>query len=384
MRAHVYTDRALAKHAGRFVWLSIDTEKASSARFLEAYPVEAWPTLFVIEPSTGEVALKWLGSATVSQVERLLDDGERSIRLAAAASTPAAPGADATLDQAVRLYAAKQLPEAEEHLRAAIETGGAAWPKRAQAVEQLVNITTEQGDLEGCANTALAEAAAMPRGPSFANVVGGGLSCALAAAGADWRPGAISGLEPLAKEAAGLASVLADDRSSLFETLVGCRAEAEDAEGAKKVAGQWLDFLEKEAAKASGPEARAAFDAHRVAAALQLGDPARTVPALLQSEHDLPADYNAPARLAQLYQALGRLDDALKANDRALAFVRGPRRLRLLEHRAEVLQAKGEPEAARKVIEEALAFAGALPEVQRPARQIDRLETQLRALGGSP
>ena len=50
MRATVLTDAALTKHAGRFVWLSIDTEEAKNAAFLDTYPWEAVPTFEVLEP----------------------------------------------------------------------------------------------------------------------------------------------------------------------------------------------------------------------------------------------------------------------------------------------------------------------------------------------
>ncbi len=80
MRAYVFTDPALAKLAGRFVWLSIDTEKGSNAPFLEKFPVDQWPSLFVIDPTTEKVALKWLGTATVAELGKLLDDGERVVR----------------------------------------------------------------------------------------------------------------------------------------------------------------------------------------------------------------------------------------------------------------------------------------------------------------
>ncbi|MFY0581916.1 hypothetical protein ACN28S_53410 [Cystobacter fuscus] len=47
----------------------------------------------------------------------------------------------------------------------------------------------------------------------------------------------------------------------------------------------------------------------------------RAVPAIEQSERELPNDYNPPARLANLYRRLNRLDDALAASTRALAKV---------------------------------------------------------------
>jgi tetratricopeptide (TPR) repeat protein len=381
MQSHVYADAGLTKHAGRFVWLSIDTEQAKSADFLERMPVEAWPTLFVVEPVSGTVAFKWLGSATVAQLEKILDDGELAARMVAKPKGPlGSPEADTLLAQADLKYAAAKQADAAGLYQAALEKGGAAWPRRAQAVERLVNALTETGQLEPCARAALAQAPSLPRGPSFANTVGAGLSCAMAAEGQPFRVELLPALEKLAQEAVGLENILADDRSSIYEELVDCRAAADDAAGAKKVASAWLSFLEGEAGKAQTPEARAAFEAHRVLAAIKLGEPARAVPALEQSERDLPADYNVPARLAQLYLELGRLDDALEASRRALAKVYGPRRLRLLESRAAIFLKKGDNESAKRTLKEALAFAKTLPAVQVQARQVERIETQLKEL----
>jgi hypothetical protein len=80
MRANVLNDAALMKHAGRFAWLSVDTEKAQNEAFLEKFPVDNWPTFFVIDPSNERAALKWLGTANVEQLEKLFDDGELAVR----------------------------------------------------------------------------------------------------------------------------------------------------------------------------------------------------------------------------------------------------------------------------------------------------------------
>jgi tetratricopeptide (TPR) repeat protein len=106
----------------------------------------------------------------------------------------------------------------------------------------------------------------------------------------------------------------------------------------------------------------------------------RAVPAIEQSEKDLPNDYNPPARLAVLYRALGRLDDALAANDRALAKVQGARRLRVLTDRSAILAAKGDKAAAVKTIEEAIAYAKSLSEAQVSPRQREALEKKLAEL----
>ena len=67
MRANVFTDRALERQAGRFVWLSIDTEKERNAPFLEKFPIRLYPTLLVIDPEREEAVFRWLGGASVRE-----------------------------------------------------------------------------------------------------------------------------------------------------------------------------------------------------------------------------------------------------------------------------------------------------------------------------
>jgi len=64
MRAYVLTDAALTKQAGRFAWLTIDSEKSKNTAFVEKFPVDAWPMFLVIDPKTEKALLKWSGSAT--------------------------------------------------------------------------------------------------------------------------------------------------------------------------------------------------------------------------------------------------------------------------------------------------------------------------------
>ena len=66
------------------------------------------------------------------------------------------------------------------------------------------------------------------------------------------------------------------------------------------------------------------------------------------SERDLPDDYNPPARLAAAYKAMKRYDDALAASDRALAKAYGPRKIGILQTRADIYTAQGDVPSARK------------------------------------
>src|SRR5258707_829663 len=78
MRAFVFTDKALERQAGRFVWLSINTEKRDNATLLGKFPVQAWPSFYVIDPVKEKVVLRYVGGATVPQLQHILDDGVRA------------------------------------------------------------------------------------------------------------------------------------------------------------------------------------------------------------------------------------------------------------------------------------------------------------------
>ena len=133
-------------------------------------------------------------------------------------------------------------------------------------------------------------------------------------------------------------------------------------------------MLEARAAEAKTPAARAVFDAHRMLAYVALGDPARALPMLAESEKDLPADYNPPARIARVDLDLHRYDDALAAVGRALAKGYGPRKLKLYVLEADILKAKGDTAGNKRALDEAAACAAALPEVERPKALLQEIE----------
>jgi tetratricopeptide (TPR) repeat protein len=375
VRATVLNDPALAKHAGRFAWLSINTEESRNAAFVERLGVDSYPTFLVLDGATGKVALRWAGSLTTPEFERLLDDGERAV--AASGGSPA----DAALARADRLGAEKKTAEAAAAYSEALRLAPAAWAGRGRAVNSLLAALKKTDDLAQCAAVARRETPALERGPAFAGASAAGLGCAVdAPESAPWRDAAIKELEPLVVESLSLENVLADDRSSAYEILVDLRDGRGDKAGAKEMAGRWMTFLESQAAAARTVEARAAFDSHRVGAALALGDPARAVPALLASERDLPEDYNPPARLAILYREMGRYDEALVESQRALDKAYGSRKLRIFDTRADIFARKGDPAAARRTLEEALAYADSLPRSQQPQALLAQLRKKLATI----
>jgi tetratricopeptide (TPR) repeat protein len=207
-----------------------------------------------------------------------------------------------------------------------------------------------------------------------------GLDCALGHPGGDpGRRAAIAEMEAATRRTLadpGLGAI-ADDVSTSYLSLIQARKDAGDAAGAKKDGEAWAAFLEAQAAAARSPEQRAVFDSHRLTAYMELGQPERAIPMLRESERALPQDYNPPARLAVAYLEMRKLDEALAASDRALPKVVGPRRIRVLQTRAEILAAKGDAAASREALRQALAHAESLPPGQRREGTIEALRKKL-------
>jgi len=376
MRSFVFTDAALERQAGRFAWLSIDGENSGNAAFVDRLGVTGYPTFFILDGASGNVALRWYGSLTAAEFEHLLDDGERAV--SARGGTPA----ETAMARADRLAAQNKAVDAAAAYTETLALAPPGWPARGRAVVSLLDALTKAGDLEKCAAVAGRETPGLERGPSFAVAAASGLGCAAGAPEtAAWRAPAIAALEPLVVESLDLANVLGDDRSSAYQSLIELRQRRGDEAGAKAMAERWMAFLDASAAGAKSVEERASLDGHRVACALALGDPGRAVPALEASQRDLPSDYNPPARLAVLYREMGRYDDSLAASKRALDMAYGARKLRIFDARADTYTKMGDAAGARRTLDEALRYAETLPEPQRPKAFLATLKKKAAAIG---
>jgi tetratricopeptide (TPR) repeat protein len=375
MRAFVFTDKALERDAGRFVWLSINTEKAANAGFLKRFPVQALPTIFVIDSKTDTVAIRWTGGATVAQLEKLLADGERSVK-------GPEKGVEEILARADKLYGEGKYAQAAKEYRAALARAPKAWPRYGRTVESLLFALAVSDASQECAATALDSYPRLKTTYSAANVAASGLDCALALPETNAkRKQLVEALERACREVLiSDAPMAADDRSSVYSELADARRAAKDEAGAGAIEQEWAAFLEKEAASAKTPEERTVFDSHRVGVYILLNQPERALPMLEASERDFPDDYNPPARLALAYKAMKRYDDALAASDRALARVYGPRKIGVLQTRADIYKEKGDIAKARSTVEEAIRFAESLPDGQRREQTIASLKKKLAGL----
>ncbi len=376
MRAFVFTDKALQRYAGQFVWLSLDVEKAENAPYRKKYATDALPMFFVLDPKTEKAALRWVGGATVPQLQKILADG-------AAAVKGTGRGVETSLARADRLYGEGSYDPAAAAYREAIAKAPAGWTPYGRSVESLLFALYQTKDYAGCAKAARDAYPRLSRTSSAANVAASGLSCALELPKTDASRAAIIASfahDSRAILAAPRRDIAADDVSAVYETLASEREDAGDEAGQKTVLRERATFLEAAAAKAKTPDARAVFDSHRLGTYLELKEPERAIPMLQASERDLPGDYNPPARLAVAYRAMKKYDDAIAASDRALAKAYGPRKLGILQTRADIYKEMGKLPEAKKTMEEAIRLAESLPEGQRSEKSIASLRKKLDTL----
>jgi len=378
MRAYVFTDPTLTKRAGQFVWLSIDTEKARNAPFTKKYPIRAWPSMYVIDPESEKIVLRWVGGATVAELDKIFDDGRR------ASSRPTA--STDSLAKADALFSEGKYEESIPAYRAALKTLPKTSPSYARALESLLfDLSTERQPVE-CASLSRSSMPSLRGTVAGASVAQSGLDCALKLpAEAPDRASMIAAFEKDVREvlADPKLHLPADDRSGLYGSLFDAREDAHDKEGAERVAREWVADLDAAAAAAKTPEQLTALDPNRLNAYEAAGELDKAIPMLEKSEKDFPDDYNPPARLALVYLKLKRYDDALTASDQAMAKVYGPRKLRVYSQRIAIYQGMGDETAAHKTMQDALAYAEALPPGQRSESTIASLRNQLGSEPGS-
>ncbi|MBK9516316.1 MAG: hypothetical protein IPO09_02980 [Anaeromyxobacter sp.] len=371
MRASVFTDARLVKLAGRFAWLDLDTEKPVNFAFVERFPIEAWPTVYVIDPATEQVLLRWMGAATAPELSALLGDAERTFRKeqAGAAAEAAARGAASA--------AGRRHAEAAQAFSEALTAGGPAWSERARTADALVQALSLAGDPQACAGAAGELLPRLPHGSSFARVAGAGLGCALEIEPEGSREPAIRALEPQVRLALGQKGVLADDRLGLFGLLHQARQAQGDEPGARRAAREWLAFVEDQSRRTRDPLARSALDGGRLSAAMALGEPARALPALRASAAALPREYFAQSYVAVCALEAGLADEALAAARLAVPLAEGPRKVRIMTVEAQALKALGREPEALQALEAAILHGEGLPEAVRPKGHLARAKKLL-------
>lgn len=320
----------------------------------------------VIDPKRETVVARHIGGLSVVQLGRILDE----------ARGPSRGDSDARIALADKLAGEGNQEEAARLYASAIDAAPKEWPRLPRAAEALVMALSLTGNSEECAARAESLYRRLAGSPAGASLAGMGLGCAVELKG---REALVAFFEKETRkqlEAPNL-DISDDDRSGLYIALIEARETAKDEEGAAALRQEWISFLESAAAKATTAEQRTVYDSHRLSAYLEIGTPEKAIPMLEQSARDFPDDYNPHSRMAIAYRAMRKFDQALAASDRALAMSYGPRKLGFLRTRVDIYLDMGNREAARKTLEETIAYAKSLPKEQVRAATIAALEKKL-------
>ncbi len=170
-----------------------------------------------------------------------------------------------------------------------------------------------------------------------------------------------------------------DDKSDAMASL----RETLDALGKKDeahaIAEQQRTMLDDAAGKTQTPIAAMTYNWPRAEVYVYLGRALDLVPALEKSAKDLPNEYDPRARLGWLYLKAGKLDDAARWTDEALALVYGPRKARLLTQRADIAKAAGNTAAERNYRERVVKLWETLPPEQQSTENLAKAKAALTA-----
>lgn len=380
MKSTVLADRALADSADKFVFVALDTDRDINAGAVARYPLSAWPTFYVAGPDESVLA-RFVGAASLDQFRHFLAAGAR-------AHAKAASGPDAKLLDGERALAAKQFADAEAALTAALADAPADWPRRADALVSLINTKSKRDDTAGC--VALAEKSLDDTGntASATDFAAIGLGCAAKLPATDGgrvkklRERVAARLAKLTEDATAPLSI--DDRSDALANLRETYDQLGNKADATKAAEAQRALLDDAASKATSPRAAMTYNWPRADVYVYLGRPLELVPALEKSVRELPDEYDPPARLGWVLWKAGKLDDAAKWTDAALKLVYGPRKVRLLNQRAEIAAAAKDAAGERKYREQMVATLEALPPSQTTPEQIAKAKEAVAALKAAP
>src|SRR5712691_10394410 len=80
MQRFVLSDPGMKPVADAVIWASIETETEKNKPVVEMYPLDGWPTFLLIDPDDETVMARFLGSGSVQDIRRFVQDGAQAYR----------------------------------------------------------------------------------------------------------------------------------------------------------------------------------------------------------------------------------------------------------------------------------------------------------------
>jgi thiol-disulfide isomerase/thioredoxin len=360
MQSTVFMDASFKADADKFVFVALDTDREVNAAAVDKFPLSAWPTFYVIGHDE-HVLARFVGAASIAQFHAFLDAGTRAMK-------GGAVGPDEHLLNAERAVAAKDLAKAEAELVAALAAAPPEWPRKADALVSLIGTKRKRKDLAGCVETGEKYLDENGNAASASDFLSYATGCAKDLVTKDptqaervkkLRERAVARWRGLAADKATPMSV--DDRSDVMMYLRDTLVLLDRKDEAKQVAEAQRAMLDEAAAKAANPMAAMTYNWPRAEVYVFLEKPLELVPALEKSHADLPKEYDPLARLGWIYLKAGKLDEAAKVTDKALALAYGPRKVRVLTQRAEIAAKMNDKPTERSMREQIVKLYESMP-----------------------
>lgn len=374
MQNYVMNDPSLASLAERVVLTELDTDKPENAFFLEKYAVNVWPTFFVIDPNSSEVAGVWPGAASVREFRGFVEDSLAGME---AKSDPNSPLHLMTTAKAAQ--ASGDYETAAKAYASLVEANGADWPRRSEALMGWVFSLKRAGKAQECAQVGRAHLAEVQGAAVPADYAATLISCTEdEAAGPEAklaRAEAIARLRTITESPPADAS--ADDRADAFNILSSVLADDGDEDGARKAQESRLAVLEAAAAGIKDPILAQTYDYARAQAYVALGRGEEAVAMLEAREKEMPNSYEPTARLASALSKMDRLPESVVAFDRAIAKAYGPRQLLYMRQKAEVQARMGDHKGQLETLRAEVAGYEALAKGHADAKGLEDARKRL-------
>lgn len=338
MKHYVLNDRALMPLSSRVVFAQIDSERVKNAAFLKQHPIKVWPSFFILEPKSDTVLGYWPGAASLREMQGFIGDALTAFD-ALKAKHLKSDSPLSRLVQAKGLQAHGEVRKAAEAYAALVESQPNTWPHRSEALFGWVQALHDSGKADACSEVGvryLDQIQGAARPADFASFV---LSCADRLhdekAQAAAREKVIDVLRRLTESPS--QELSADDQADALSILARAWSSVGDDKAAKDAYKRALAILEEAARRAPTPAIAATFDYARGVTYVKLGQPDRAIRMLEERMRQLPSSGEAAGRLAGILADLGRYEPALSAVNTSLEHSYGPRRLKRLALKAQIL-----------------------------------------------
>jgi thiol-disulfide isomerase/thioredoxin len=380
MQTTVLQDASLKPFADRFVYVAIDTDREPNAAVVARYPLQNWPTFFVVAPGDEAVQERWLGAASIEQFRTLLKDGEAAY-LAHTAGSALDP-LMALVRDGNQAAVKKDWKAAAAAWQQAIARAPEGWPRRSDVLVSLISALWKGGDVAGCVELALSHGQQTGSTANATDFIVWSLQCAGdksadPATAEAVRRLAVERLTPLIDDAAAPLSI--DDRSDAMMNLREALAALGQPDAAKAMAERQLTFLADAAAAAPDAWAASTYNWPRAEVHVWLQRGPELVTALEKSAADLPREYDPPYRLAWVLMKSGEPARALPWAERAVTLAYGARKVRLQGLLIEVHKATGDAAGERAARAALVKILETLPPEQAQPEALAKARAELEA-----